>query len=143
MENTLLFGLVVLCLVIIYNLLSPSKSCYAPPRDETTEPPFVSNVVAAPFTSQMDVYKDAGGGINQREHPLSPFIQSNAFAGTDMGEFYPIESSSGQAPMTVIPQDEQYEYDRSESKFSEEYLPDITSRAIPLLAQSASLISQA
>lgn len=51
-----------------------------------------------------------------------------------MGDFAGVESSAGVAPMTVIPADEQYEYNPSTS--SAEYIPTVTSRALSPLGQS-------
>lgn len=109
MKGLFWFGIVLLVLVMIYSGFS--ASCYAPPRDENTVPPYVedlnSNVAQ---DSQTEVFKDASGWLNQREHPLTDFFQANAFSGSDMGNFSSLESSAGRAEMTVIPYDEQYSY---------------------------------
>lgn len=109
MKGLFWFGIVLLVLVMVYSGFS--ASCYAPPRDENTIPPYVedidSNVAQA---SQTEVFKDASGWLNQREHPLRDFFQANAFSGTNMGTFSSLESSAGNAVMTVIPYDEQYSY---------------------------------
>lgn len=109
MKGLFWFGIVLLVLVMVYSGFS--ASCYAPPRDENTIPPYVedfdSNVVQ---DSQTEVFKDASGWLNQREHPLTDFFQANAFSGTDMGSFSSLESSAGNAEMTVIPYSEQYNY---------------------------------
>lgn len=109
MKGLFWFGIVLLVLVMVYSGFS--ASCYAPPRDENTVPPYVedfdSNVAQA---SQTEVFKDASGWLNQREHALKDFFQANAFSGTDMGNFSSLESSAGNAEMTVIPYDEQYSY---------------------------------
>jgi hypothetical protein len=109
MKGLFWFGIVLLVLVMVFSGFS--ASCYAPPRDENTVPPYVedfdSNVAQA---SQTEVFKDASGWLNQREHPLTDFFQANAFSGTDMGTFSSLESSAGTAEMTVIPYDEQYSY---------------------------------
>jgi hypothetical protein len=103
MLNLFYIGLIILFLVVAYNLSRQTPtSCYAPPRDKDTVLPFV-DPVAQPLDSQSEVFRDASGWLNMREHPLSDKFQSNAYAGTDMGDFTGIESSAGLAPMTVIP----------------------------------------
>lgn len=57
--------------------------------------------------SQMDVFKDASGTLNQREHPLTNFFQANAYSNGDLGGFSSLESSAGTG-MFLIPQEEQY-----------------------------------
>lgn len=128
-------GIVLLVFVVVYQMTNAKKSCYAPPRDENTILPYVENFLAALPDSQMDVYKDAGGTLNQREHPLTDNFQSNAYAGTNMGSFVSLESSSGNTPMTVIPEGEQYTYSNVSSQQTE-YIPNITSEQIPFLGSS-------
>lgn len=136
MLNLFYIGLIILFLVVAYNLSRQSStSCYAPPRDKDTVLPFV-DPVAQPLDSQSEVFKDASGWLNMREHPLSDKFQSNAYAGTDMGDFAGIESSAGLAPMTVIPTEEQYEYDPLSKRATDEYIPSVTSKAISPLGQS-------
>lgn len=127
-------GLIVLFIVVAYNLSRQSStSCYAPPRDQNTVLPFIEPI-AQPLDSQSNVFADASGWLNMREHPLSGQFQSNAYAGADMGDFTGIESSAGVAPMTVIPTEEQYEYTPSTN--ATEYIPSVTSQAISPLGQS-------
>jgi hypothetical protein len=57
----------------------------------------------------MDVFKDASGTLNQREHPLTNFFQANAYSKGDLGGFSSLESSAGTG-MYLIPQEEQYTY---------------------------------
>jgi hypothetical protein len=114
-------------------MIKPKKSCYAPPRDENTEMPYVEKVNDTQ-ESQTEVFKDAAGWLNMREHPMSGFIQEDAFANvmsvTGFGEFVGLESSAGIAPMTVIPASEQYEYLKS-STTATEYGQSITSQQTP------------
>lgn len=131
MKGLLYLGIIVLIIVVIYQLTKAKKSCYAPPRDENTVLPFVENFMANISDSQIDVYKDSAGFLNQREHPLTEYFQSNAYSGTDMGTFVGLESSAGDIPMTVIPAGEQYMY--SNASTTTEYLPNLTSTAIPVI----------
>jgi hypothetical protein len=101
-KRLLLVGVFLFFALVVYQLMNKKKSCYAPPRDENTVLPFVENFNPENLTSQVDVYKDTAGFINQREHPLTDNFQSNAYAGTDMGSFVGLESSAGNVPMTVI-----------------------------------------
>ena len=126
-------GLAVLVLTVLVLMIKPKKSCYAPPRDENTEMPYVEKLNDTQ-ESQTEVFKDAAGWLNMREHPMSGFIQEDAFANvasvTGFGEFVGLESSAGIAPMTVIPTNEQYEYLKS-STTATEYGQSITSDQIP------------
>jgi len=79
---------------------------------------------------------DADGWVNQHEHPLTPFIQGDARREGDFGSFVGLESSSGDAPMYVIAAEEQYEYSGPSLKGTGEYIPNITSREIPLLGST-------
>lgn len=128
MLNLFYIGLIILFLVVAYNLSRQSStSCYAPPRDKDTVLPYI-DPVAQPLDSQSEVFKDASGWLNMREHPLSDQFQSNAYAGVDMGDFAGTESSAGGAPMTVIPTEEQYEYNPlAATKTTDEYIPSATS----------------
>lgn len=124
-------SLAVLVLIILWQVRT---SGYAPPRDENTLPPYTEAVSNAVVTdSQTDVFMDAGGFLNQREHPMTQFLQSNALAGTDYGNFVGLESSSGNAPMYVIPEGGELE---TTPENSGEYIPNITSREIPLLGDT-------
>lgn len=133
MKWTLWLGLAVIVLTILVIMIRPKKSCYAPPRDENTGMPYVEKVNDVQ-ESQTEVFKDAAGWLNMREHPMSGFIQEDAFANvatvTGFGDFVGLESSAGIAPMTVIPTDEQYEYLKSSTTASE-YGQSITSDQIP------------
>ena len=133
MKWTLWLGLAVLVLTILVIMIRPKKSCYAPPRDENTGMPYVEKVNDVQ-ESQTEVFKDAAGWLNMREHPMSGFIQEDAFANvasvTGFGDFVGLESSAGIAPMTVIPTDEQYEYLKS-STTATAYGQSITSDQIP------------
>jgi len=133
MKWTLWLGLAVLVLTVLILMIRPKKSCYAPPRDENTEMPYVEKVNDTQ-ESQTEVFKDAAGWLNMREHPMSGFIQEDAFANvmsvTGFGDFVGLESSAGIAPMTVIPTDEQYEYLKS-STTATEYGQSITSQQTP------------
>ena len=131
MKWTLWLGIAVLVLTVLMLMIRPKKSCYAPPRDENTVLPFVEDVKEQPQESQTEVFKDAAGWLNMREHPMTGFIQEDAFATvTGFGEFVGLESSAGIAPMTVIPKDEQYEYLKS-STTATEYGQSITSQQTP------------
>jgi len=133
MKWTLWLGLAVFILTVLVIMIKPKKSCYAPPRDENTGMPYVEKVNDAQ-DSQTEVFKDAAGWLNMREHPMSGFIQEDAFANvasvTGFGDFVGLESSAGIAPMTVIPVSEQYEYTKSSTTASE-YGQSITSDQIP------------
>ena len=110
MKRLLWLGVLLLVALVLYQLMSAKKSCYAPPRDENTILPYIENFMANMPDSQTEVYKDAAGFLNQREHPLTDFFQANAYSGTDMGTFSSLESSAGNMAMYVIPKDEQYSY---------------------------------
>ena len=133
MKWALGLGIAVLVLTIVFLMIRPKKSCYAPPRDKNTVMPYVEKVNDA-RDSQTEVFKDAAGWLNMREHPMSGFIQEDAFANvasvTGFGDFVGLESSAGIAPMTVIPVSEQYEYTKSSTTASE-YGQSITSDQIP------------
>lgn len=114
--------LIVVCFVLLA-VMYVRKSYYAPPRESTTVLPFVepsANAIAeatGPYSNsnifpiQSDVFKDASGWLNMREHPLTDFFQVNAFSNVGTyGSFVGLESSSGNAPMSIIPFDEQYSY---------------------------------
>ena len=136
MKWTLWLGLVALALTILVLMIKPRKSCYAPPRDENTEMPYVETKLDDAQDSQTEVFKDAAGWLNMREHPMSGFIQEDAFANvatiTGFGEFVGLESSAGVAPMTVIPKDEQYEYLKS-STTATEYGQGVTTPGIQFI----------
>ena len=143
MKVLLYIGLFVFFVTVAYILSQPTMSCYAPPRTADTVLPY--DVTPTIFTSdsntfpiQSDVFEDASGWLNMREHPLSDNFQSNAYAGNDMGDFTGIESGSGTAIMTVIPVNEQYEYNPTASTGS--YLPGVTSSAIPFIGCSRSKV---
>lgn len=96
MKQLLYLGLFVLFVTVALLIARPTASCYAPPRTEDTVPPFVEpSIDQAPTDSQSEVFKDAGGWINQREHPLSSNFQANAYTGTDYGSFGPYVSDIG------------------------------------------------
>ena len=110
--------LVILLIVLLF--FKPKSSCYAPPRDVNTILPYVENFtyqymdsenqkIMVDQDSQMDVFKDASGTLNQREHPLTNFFQANAYSKGDLGGFSSLESSAGTG-MYLIPQEEQYTY---------------------------------
>ena len=126
----LILLLVVLVLVLI---LKTRRSGYAPPRDENTVLPFVEPSKDYPAAdNQSNVFMDAGGWANMREHPMAPFLQARITSDVgSYGEFVGLESSSGDAPMFVIAADEQYVYERSAPFKDVEYIPNITSPAIP------------
>lgn len=107
--------LIVTCFVLLA-VLYVRKSYYAPPREATTVLPFVepsANAIAEAtgqysnsniYPVQSDVFKDASGWLNMREHPLTDFFQENAFSNVaTYGSFVGLESSSGNAPMYLIP----------------------------------------
>jgi hypothetical protein len=134
MKWTLWLGLAVLVLTVMALLTRPKKSCYAPPRDENTVLPFVENVKEDP-QDQTEVFKDAAGWLNMREHPLTGYFQEDAFANVSAsndlyGDFVGLESSAGDAPMTVIPASESNVSVMSETA---EYLPTTTSRSVPFI----------
>ena len=96
MKQLLYLGLFVLFVTVALLIARPTASCYAPPRTEDTVPPFVEpSIDQAPTDSQSEVFKDAGGWINQREHPLSSNFQENAYSRTDYGSFGPYVSDIG------------------------------------------------
>ena len=134
MKWTMWLGLAVLVLTVLILLTRPKKSCYAPPRDENTVLPFVEDVKEQP-QDQTEVFKDAAGWLNMREHPLTGYFQEDAFANVSVsgdlyGEFVGLESSAGIAPMTVIPASESNVAAVTEVA---EYLPATTSRNIPFI----------
>jgi len=139
MKWTLWLGLAVLVLTVLILMIRPKKSCYAPPRDENTEMPYTEKLDAAQ-DSQTEVFKDAAGWLNMREHPMSGFIQEDAFANvaavTGFGDFVGLESSAGIAPMTVIPKDEQYEYLKNSTTVTE-YGQGLTSPGIAFIGATA------
>ncbi len=129
-------ALIVILLLILVIIFRSKISTYAPPRDVNTVLPFVEPSNNYPVAdNQSNVFIDAGGWINQREHPLAPFLQSNLYTKGDFGDFVGLESSSGDAPMYVIAADEQYMYNEP-SQNIDEYIPNITSRTIPLLGDT-------
>jgi hypothetical protein len=135
MKWALYIGIIVLGLTLLYILTMPQKSCYAPPRDKDTVMPFVENVNDQQ-DNQTEVFKDAAGWLNMREHPLTGFFQEDAFANVAVyGDFVSLESSAGDVTMTVIPKDEQYEYNGS-TETQPEYLPSITSRNIAFIGEA-------
>jgi len=129
--------LIVLLTVLFVILYKRRTSTYAPPREATTVLPFVEPSNNYPVAdSQSNVFMDAGGWVNQREHPMTPFIQGDARRGEDLGDFVGLESSSGDAPMYVIAADEQYDYGSPSLTETDEYIPNVTSREIPLLGET-------
>ena len=131
----------ILILVVLALVLFVRVSRYAPPRDENTVLPFVEPSANYPAPdNQSNVFIDAGGWANMREHPMAPFLQSNIFSNVQTyGDFVGLESSSGDAPMYVIAADEQYEYERNSQATVTtdiEYIPNITSRSIPPLGST-------
>jgi len=133
MKRVLLILLLVIIVIII--LLKRKTSGYAPPRDENTVLPFVEPSAKYPVAdNQSNVFIDAGGWSNIREHPMAPFLQAKILSNVGTyGDFVGLESSSGDAPMYVIAADEQYVYERSSTFKDVEYIPNITSSAIPPL----------
>jgi len=148
-------ALIVILLLILVIIFRSKISTYAPPRDVNTVLPFVEPSNNYPVAdNQSNVFIDAGGWINQREHPLAPFLQSNLYTKGDFGDFVGLESSSGDAPMYVIAADEQYMYNEPSQRMigtyieqtgdtllysripTGEYIPNITSRTIPLLGDT-------
>ena len=70
--------LLVLCVAIVIGglLLLKRKSFYAPPRDQTTELPFIEpsgNVVDT--STQSNVFQDMDGFVSTRENPMSKYFQ--------------------------------------------------------------------
>jgi hypothetical protein len=69
-----------------------------------------------------------------REHPLTGFFQEDAFANVAVyGDFVSLESSAGNAPMTVIPEDEQYKQRVAQSPRRlepEDFTPSSTSEVL-------------
>ena len=134
MKWMLWLGLAVLVLTVLVLMIKPKKSCYAPPRDENTEMPYVEKLNDTQ-ESQTEVFKDAAGWLNMREHPLTGYFQEDAFANVSVsgdlyGDFVGLESSAGIAPMTVIPVSESNVAAVSEAA---EYLPATTSRSVPFI----------
>jgi len=135
MKWALGLGIAVLVLTLVFIMIRPKKSCYAPPRDKNTVMPYVEKVNDVQ-DSQTEVFKDAAGWLNMREHPMTGFIQEDAFANvaavTGFGNFVGLESSAGIAPMTVIPKNEQYEYTKT-STSGTEYGQGLTSPGTPFI----------
>jgi len=130
MKWTLWLGLAILVLTVLTLLTRAKKSCYAPPRDENTVLPFVEDVKEQP-QDQTEVFKDAAGWLNMREHPLTGYFQEDAFSNVAAyGDFVGLESSAGIAPMTVIPPSESNVTAVTETT---EYLPSTTSRSVPFI----------
>lgn len=139
MKKILIIGLLVSLLVMIFLFLNTKKSGYAPPRDENTVLPFIEPSKDYPAAdNQSNVFIDAGGWNNMREHPLAPFIQEDATTTQSYGDFVGLESSSGDAPMYVIAADEQYS---GSSVISSEYIPNITSPTIPPITVGGQQVS--
>jgi hypothetical protein len=108
MKLMLGLGLAAILLTLLFIYLKPKKSCYAPPRDENTVMPFIEHNLVAMRENQTEVFKDAAGWLNMREHPMTGFIQEDAYKTvTGFGDFVGLESSAGIAPMTVITSDEE------------------------------------
>lgn len=106
MKKTILIVLLAILLVVLF-VRYKKTSTYAPPREPTTVPPFVEPSMNYPKAdNQSDVFMDAGGWVNQREHPLTLFIQGDARRVGDFGAFVGLESSSGSAPMYVLASEE-------------------------------------
>lgn len=90
-----------------------------------------SSAAAAPLTfSQTDVFNDAAAWPNKFEAPLSNVAsQGYMFSG--------LESSAGNAPMTVIPSDEQYAYAHPITEATQytnpTYISTLTSFDIPFI----------
>jgi hypothetical protein len=143
MKRVILILLLVIFVVVLF--VRTRRSGYAPPRDENTVPPFVEPSKDYPAADdQSNVFMDAGGWVNMREHPMAVFLQGEAFSKRKgLGDFVGLESSSGDAPMYVIAADEQYEYSGSSLNTSE-YIPNITSDEIAFIGgeQQASSTSQ-
>ena len=138
MKNALL---VIVLLVLFAALVFRRTSGYAPPRDENTIPPFIEpSKNYPPADNQSNVFIDAGGWTNMREHPLAPFLQGNSNVQS-FGDFVGLESSSGGAPMYVIAADE---FSGTSVKVESEYIPSITSQSIPFIGagQQASSTSR-
>ena len=144
MKRAVLILLLVVLVAIL--VLRTRRSGYAPPRDENTVLPFVEpSKNYPPADDQSNVFIDAGGWANMREHPMAPFLQDKITSNVgSYGEFVGLESSSGDAPMYVIAADEQYEYSGTSLTNSKEYIPTITSQEIPFIGaeQQASSTSQ-
>lgn len=81
--------------------------------------------------TQTDVYMDTAAWPNKFETSLS-----NVVSGTDQSVMG-LESSAGIAPMTVIPAEDQYSYDRTPTKATQytnpTYLSSLTSYDIPFI----------
>jgi hypothetical protein len=131
MKWPLYIGIALLVVTILVLLIRPKKSCYAPPRDENTVLPFVEDVKEQP-QDQTEVFKDASGWLNMREHPLTGYFQEDAFSNVAAyGDFVGLESSAGNAPMTVIPAYSNVTAEPTQT----EYLPATTSREIPFIGE--------
>lgn len=133
MKRAVLILLLVIFVVVLF--VRTKRSGYAPPRDENTVPPYIEPSKNYPEADdQSNVFMDAGGWTNMREHPMAVFLQGEAFEkGKGLGEFVGLESSSGDAPMYVITADEQYEYTGPSAIKSTQYIPDIKSESIPFI----------
>jgi len=105
-------------LVLILVILSARREGYAPPRDETTQPPFTEDIGNTVTTSnnlpyvdstsdvvqidnQTDIYKDMGGMDFQIQsgNPILNFIQGDPSSNVIYGDFVPHESDGGSARM--------------------------------------------
>lgn len=131
MKRAVLILLLVLFVLVL--VVRTRRSGYAPPRDENTVLPFIEPSKKYPEAdNQSNVFIDAGGWTNMREHPMAPFLQEKIMSDVkSYGDFVGLESSSGDAPMYVIAADEQYAYERAVPFKDVEYIPNITSAAIP------------
>jgi hypothetical protein len=137
MKWTLWLGIFLLVTVVLF-LLS-QKSGYAPPRDENTVLPYIEPSGNVAADSQSNVFMDAAGWLNIREHPLTDYFQEKAFSNVaSFGDFVGLESSAGIAPMTVIPYDEQYTYS-SNTIATTDYIPSRPSYAIPFIGTGQSV----
>jgi len=76
--------------------------------------------------TQSDVYNDTAAYPNKFEYPLSNVSSSSkGFVG--------LESTAGNAPMTVIPVEEQYPYTHPFMTTTETTNPSLTSYSIPFI----------
>jgi hypothetical protein len=135
-------------LVLILVILSARREGYAPPRDETTQPPFTEDIGNMVTTSnnlpyvdstsnvfkvdnQTDVYKDMAGMDFQIQsgNPILNFIQGDPSSNVIYGDFVPHESDGGSARMYAF---------GMESNVSTEGdmlppVPTVTSNVVPVV----------
>jgi hypothetical protein len=136
-------------LVLILVILSARREGYAPPRDETTQPPFTEDIGNMVTTSnnlpyvdstsnvfkvdnQTDVYKDMAGMDFQIQsgNPILNFIQGDPSSNVIYGDFVPHESDGGSARMYAFGMESNVS---TEGDMLLPPVPTVTSNVVPVV----------